>query len=808
MIPISVILPMYNASDTIKECVDSVLAQTFKDFELLVADDGSQDNSCQIVSKYQDPRIRLIRCQHNYIDTLNSLLNEAKGKYIARMDADDAMMPNRLRLQYEYMEAHPEVAAMGGAIEEYSSQRRHRNIPAVTAADLLEGCGMYNPTSILRAEVVKKYKLKYKHDFVYAEDFRFWADMIKHNLIIHNIDDVLVRYRVSQKQVSNQHSHEQQDATRRTRIDLMKWIKKQEAEVKQDYRVLPQSGNKLSVCISFLNEGEEVGKTVRSIRATAGDRVDIIAINDASTDGYDYETDLKGLSVNYFVNKRRIGSAAGKEKAVKISSTPYFILLDAHMRFYQTDWVDHIVGTLEHNPRQILCCQNQALKKNADGTIENTGEMGTFGAYLRFDNNDYIPQIIWNGNKDTDGLEEWQIPAVLGACYCSSKDYWNKLRGFEGLTHYGSEEAYISLKAWLEGGGCRLLNDVSIGHIYREKAPYKMVNLNTTFNHLVITETLFPTPEKARARAMAKKLNNELYTKMQDLLSVYKTSLEKLSNYYQQTFTAHNFAFIRKINNRPNNDSKLIIQHNKDRLPGIINDIKEWTENMKDLSLGNGKSGAMLALACYSLAFNNENADKKASFLLTDILNSLPNSDLPYGFNSGYAGIGWALIFLIHNNLLDNSLDQELAYIDSRIMELSPKRISNLSFETGAGGLLAYINARLSMTSYKGESHPFSQEYLSEVFLLCQSITTYISPDIKTLIPAEIFWACYKQKRWKDIPLLFEDVFSLPVFLPKERQYQKDGIGGRVGFALFLIQEILSENNCLPHSTITKTLKL
>lgn len=75
-----------------RECIDCVLPQTFKDFEFLIADDGSEDDSVEIVKSYHDDRIRLIQNKHDYIGSLNMLLDEARGKYIARMDADDVMV--------------------------------------------------------------------------------------------------------------------------------------------------------------------------------------------------------------------------------------------------------------------------------------------------------------------------------------------------------------------------------------------------------------------------------------------------------------------------------------------------------------------------------------------------------------------------------------------------------------------------------------------------------------------------------------------------------------------------------------------
>ena len=89
-------MPVYNASRYLRDCIDSILSQSFTDFELLIVDDGSTDDSVEIIRSYSDSRIRLIENKHDYIGSLNLLLQEARGKYIARMDADDVMLPNRL----------------------------------------------------------------------------------------------------------------------------------------------------------------------------------------------------------------------------------------------------------------------------------------------------------------------------------------------------------------------------------------------------------------------------------------------------------------------------------------------------------------------------------------------------------------------------------------------------------------------------------------------------------------------------------------------------------------------------------------
>ena len=97
---VSIIMPVYNASRFLKETIDSILNQTYTDFEFLIFNDGSTDESFSIIQHYKDPRIRLINSAENkgYLYWLNVGIQEAKGEYIARMDADDIAMPKRLEM--------------------------------------------------------------------------------------------------------------------------------------------------------------------------------------------------------------------------------------------------------------------------------------------------------------------------------------------------------------------------------------------------------------------------------------------------------------------------------------------------------------------------------------------------------------------------------------------------------------------------------------------------------------------------------------------------------------------------------------
>ncbi len=548
-----------------------------------------------------------------------------------------------------------------------------------------------------------------------------------------------------------------------------------------------KTNNKLSVVMSFLNEREEVGNTVRSIRETAGDSVDIVVVNDVSDTDYDYEKDLKGLGVKYYICKERLGAAQGKEKAVQLCNTPYFIILDAHMRFYAKNWVERLIAELDRNPNQLLCCQTKVLTKDEDGSISDKGEMGVYGAFITFSPDELIPNIKWNNGKIATPLAKGQIPAVLGASYCTSKAYWDKLRGLQGLIHYGCEEAYISIKAWLEGGGCHLIDDVTIGHLYRKKAPYRIDTVLNNYNYYLIADTLFPPLPCAKAHAVGLTVNKPLYHSVMEELSKNNDYISELRSYYTRTFNAHNFSFIIDINNVLTQKDTVILKEEKHRLQDVISQLQTIAPQKTDLGLYQGQCGAMLALALYADFFNDNSADHIATNIFNNILHSI-SSDIPITFNNGLCGIGWALAFLVSQSVIAyNDISVELTTIDSLIMERYLPRVTDISLSNGTGGVIAYIISRIAINP-RNAPLPFCNEYLKEVYHAALSLYNSEETNWRTLTFAIAFIKCYEHNIWNLSVPQIEDFYELPTFLPKETCYQKVGIQGLSGFALFLIE--------------------
>ena len=112
---VTVLLPTYQSERYLSDAVDSVLTQSFSDFELLVVDDGSTDRTLDILRGCADPRIRVVQGRRRGLaDALNLGIDDARGEYVARFDADDLMVPNRLARQVEFLDENPGVAVCGG----------------------------------------------------------------------------------------------------------------------------------------------------------------------------------------------------------------------------------------------------------------------------------------------------------------------------------------------------------------------------------------------------------------------------------------------------------------------------------------------------------------------------------------------------------------------------------------------------------------------------------------------------------------------------------------------------------------------
>lgn len=760
---ISVVMPMYNAALFLKACMDSVLSQSFKNFEFIIVDDGSIDDSVDIVKSYHDFRIRLIKKNHDFVGSCNALLHEARGKYLVRMDADDVMTPNRLKIQFEYMELHSDVDVMSGSMEHINGDGGGYVVDepfACTVEGMLKDNLIANSTTIFRRDFIIRNKIQYNPSYVYAEDYGFWMSMLLSGAKIMIEPQVFVVYRHSKYQTTRVHYKEMLEATSLVKENVRAIVSKRQ---NKDYvnPLIVTTDNKLTIIIPFLNEGEEVGKTVESIRHTVGEKVDIIVINDCSTDGYHYFEDLQPFNVYYFVNEKRLGVAASRDMGIHLSKTPYFLLLDGHMRFYDSNWSDYIVGLLHVNDRRLLCTQGRYLEK-VDGVVRDieSRTYQSFGAYMPLIKGHTLTEIIWKGNEYDAANELEQIPVVLGAGYAASKRYWKYLHGLEGLRYYGNDEAYISLKVWMEGGECVLLKNVITGHIYRKKSPYKRYSADELFNELLISYLLFPQSLRCVEFATLSLNNRDLYMIALKKFQAESERWKHLKKYYQGIFTRsfRDFAKIQKILCSQKIEEKNV------PIEAIARFISE--HHCVDVGLFDGAMGQLLWLCIYEGTIEDQSYRQHVQSLWKQIVDALKQKKMPYNFGYGMAGIGWGLIYLKENGFIEDGILDEIQTIDQQLCCYAFQNDNDLSIATGIGGLFAYIMARIRyginyapakwIIDRKGPLMEMAQKIIDE-------------SNEQDAITYAMRYICFVEEGYdeKDYPLNLGEWISIRNFIPK-----------------------------------------
>jgi len=204
---VTVLMPVYNAAPYLREAIDSILNQTFSDFEFLIIDDGSSDNSVDIIKSYDDPRIVLHLNGDNIklISTLNKGLDLANGKYIARMDADDISLPERIKNQFEFLEKNPEIGVLSTGFLSFSENSEMLSIYPFNHDDIVFGLlyqmQICHGASMFRKELIDKFGLRFIKEFPHAEDYHFFYVCSRYTQMA-NLQQVLYKVRLHDTRVS------------------------------------------------------------------------------------------------------------------------------------------------------------------------------------------------------------------------------------------------------------------------------------------------------------------------------------------------------------------------------------------------------------------------------------------------------------------------------------------------------------------------------------------------------------------------------------------------------------------------------
>lgn len=229
-VAISIVMPAYNAEKYIREAVDSIMCQSFTDFECIIIDDGSTDSTRDIICSYDDERIILIENRHDFIGSLNLGLKTSRGKYIARMDADDIMHPDRLKIQYAIMEAESSIIVCGTWIQHVGESVPPKSIVGSESGlveypllQFLKGNFMYHPTAMIRKCFLMENQLSYE-DYAYAENLKLWTEIAKLGGTFYIDNQPLLYYRITGTQVTNQKRDEQKVTAERILLEIVNYL--------------------------------------------------------------------------------------------------------------------------------------------------------------------------------------------------------------------------------------------------------------------------------------------------------------------------------------------------------------------------------------------------------------------------------------------------------------------------------------------------------------------------------------------------------------------------------------------------------
>ena len=194
---ISVLMPVYNTKEEyLRASIESILNQTFTDFEFIIVNDGSTNNAEEVILSYKDNRIKYVKQENQgIVGALNNAWSKASGKYIARMDSDDIAYPERFAKQVNFLEENPEYSLVGSWAKIIPSKNIIKLPQDIKIMDLLADCMFIHPSIMFNKADFEKFNLQYETGFEYAEDYCLYANAVKH-LKMTNLQEVLLDYRV------------------------------------------------------------------------------------------------------------------------------------------------------------------------------------------------------------------------------------------------------------------------------------------------------------------------------------------------------------------------------------------------------------------------------------------------------------------------------------------------------------------------------------------------------------------------------------------------------------------------------------
>ena len=234
---VTVLMPTYNVAPYVREAIESVLRQSYRDFELLVVDDASTDDTLAVVRSIDDPRIRIAAFDNNVglAENLNRGLALIDTEYVARMDGDDIAEPYWLEREVAILDSHPDIGICSGGFERFGTVKSLVRFPERhedCMANMLFECSVIVPT--FRMSLYRNHGLRYSTNAFPAEDYRFWAECLRVTKI-YNLQETLFHYRMHPTQICTARREEQQRKVAEVRRYMLEWLSPDFTEEEKNY---------------------------------------------------------------------------------------------------------------------------------------------------------------------------------------------------------------------------------------------------------------------------------------------------------------------------------------------------------------------------------------------------------------------------------------------------------------------------------------------------------------------------------------------------------------------------------------------
>lgn len=251
---VSIVMAVYNREQLVTECIESILNQSMSDFEIIAVDDCSEDDTVGVLCSLsrKDSRVKVLsNTRHQFIETLNMGMDAAHGEYIARIDSDDIMQPDRLVKQVSCLDRDPSLAVCCTWAETFPDRRiigtaANGKIKQIYRR-LLLGNFLVNPTSMVRKSFLDKHHLRYREKYIYSEDYKLWSEIAGLGGEFYVLPQCLTKYRIHDDQLSIKHRKVQDDSAFMTQTDMLNDIvercSKEDERIKTLFQILESLNN-------------------------------------------------------------------------------------------------------------------------------------------------------------------------------------------------------------------------------------------------------------------------------------------------------------------------------------------------------------------------------------------------------------------------------------------------------------------------------------------------------------------------------------------------------------------------------------